>query len=366
MISKACLIGSYQTKLEQMARLPDVELTVAVPPYWREAGHTTTLERAHTVGYDLVVESIALNGHFHLHFYPRLGRRIRSVAPDIVHIDEEPYNLATFHAMVLARHHGARTLWFTWQNLNRRYPLPFRLIENYCLGRTDYAIAGSEGAAEVWRAKGFTGPLAVIPQFGVSADTFVPRRPRQNQGQRFVVGYAGRLVPEKGLALLLEAMAQLGGEWRLVVAGAGPQRSRLETAARRLAVDTKVSFYGYLPSTRMPAYYRELDVLVVPSLSLPNWVEQFGRVLVEAMASGVPVIGSDCGEIPRVIGDAGLVFPEGDIVALTDHLRRLQHDLSLWNELARKGAERVQASFTQDRVARRTVDLYRQLIAGTE
>ena len=363
MISKACLIGAYQSKLEEMARLPGVELTVAVPPSWREAGHTTALARAHTAGYQLVVEPIAFNGKFHLHFYPRLGRRIRALAPDIVHIDEEPYNVATLHAMRLARRQGARTLWFTWQNLNRRYPLPFRLIEKYTMRRADYAIAGSIGAADVWRAKGYTGPMAVIPQFGVSTTAFVPRPPRRDPGRSFVIGYVGRLVPEKGVAQLLKAVAQLGGEWRLVIAGAGPQRPHLEAVARRLAVATRVSFDGYVPSTRMPAYYREMDALVVPSLSRPNWVEQFGRVLIEAMASGVPVIGSDCGEIPRVVADAGLIFPEGNVAALRDRLMRLMHDPALWVDLARKGRERVLASFTQAEIARRTVEVYHQLAA---
>ncbi|MBE9507666.1 MAG: glycosyltransferase, partial [Chloroflexi bacterium] len=167
MISKACLVGAYQRKLEEIARFPDVELMVAVPQSWREGSRVIRMERAHTTGYELVVEPIAFNGNFHLHFYPRLGRLIRAFAPDIVHVDEEPYNLATFHALRLARRSGARVLWFTWQNLNRRYPPPFRLIERYNLRHTDYAIAGSAGAAAVWREKGYAGPLAVIPQFGV-------------------------------------------------------------------------------------------------------------------------------------------------------------------------------------------------------
>ena len=167
MISKACLVGAYQRKLEEIARLPGLELMVAVPPSWRDGSRMIHLERAHTVGYELVVEPIAFNGSFHLHFYPRLGRRLRAFAPDVVHVDEEPYNFATFHALWMAQRFGVRALWFTWQNLNRRYPLPFRLIERYNLRHADYGIAGSAGAAEVWREKGYTGPLAVIPQFGV-------------------------------------------------------------------------------------------------------------------------------------------------------------------------------------------------------
>jgi len=377
MISKACLVGAYQRKLEEIARYPDVELMVVVPPSWRDGSRLIRLERAHTTGYELVVEPIALNGSFHLHFYPRLGRRLRAFAPDVVHVDEEPYNFATFHALRLAKSTGARVLWFTWQNLNRRYLFPFRFIERYNLCHTDYGIAGSAGAAAVWREKGYTGPLAVIPQFGVDPDIFAPRDTRDrlsglsgrqteksapHTSRGFVIGYGGgRLVAEKGVDLLLGAVAGLPGVWRLSVVGAGPERERLEVLARRLGLADRVSFEGIVPSVRMPAFYQELDALVLPSRSRPNWVEQFGRVLIEAMACGVPVVGSDCGEIPNVVGDAGLIFPEGDMGALRECLMRLMRDLDLWADLARRGRERVLAHFTQAQVAAQTVAVYREM-----
>lgn len=363
MVSKACLLGAYQRKLEEMARFPDVELMVAVPPSWRDGSRVIRLERAHTAGYELVVEPLALNGSFHLHFYPRLKRRLRAFAPDIVHIDEEPYNLATFHALRLAKNAGARALWFTWQNLNRRYPFPFRSIERYNLRHADYAIAGSEGAATVWREKGYAGPLAVIPQFGVDPDIFTPRPGERDPARGFRIGHGGgRLVPEKGVDLLLDAAAGMDGAWQVAILGAGPEQGRLEALARRLKVADRVSFEKSLASLHMPAFYHGLDALVLPSRSRPNWVEQFGRVLIEAMACGVPVVGSDCGEIPNVVGDAGLIFPEGDAGALRECLVRLMRDPDLRADLARRGRERVLAHFTQAQIAARTVAVYRKLI----
>ncbi len=362
MISKACLVGTYQRKLEEIARFPDVELTVIVPPSWRDGSRSIRLERAHTTGYELVVEPIALNGRFHLYFYPRLGRRLRASAPDVVHVDEEPYNFATFHALRLAKRSGARALWFTWQNLNRHYPPPFRFIERYNLRHADYALAGSQGAAAVWREKGYTGPLAIIPQFGVDPDIFAPRPGERDRARGFLIGYVGRLVPEKGVDLLLEAVAGMDGVWRLTAVGAGSERDWLEVLARRLGLASQVSFEGVIPSLHMPAFYRELDVLVLPSRSRPNWVEQFGRVLIEAMACGVPVVGSDCGDIPNVVGDAGLIFPEGNAGALRGCLVRLMRDRDLWADLSRRGRERVLAHFTQAQVAAQTVAVYREMI----
>lgn len=363
MISKACLVGAYQRKLEEIARFPNIELMVVVPPSWNDGSRTFHLERAHTEGYELVVEPIALNGSFHLHFYPRLGRRMRSFAPHVVHIDEEPYNLATFQALWLSKRIGARALWFTWQNLNRRYPLPFRLIERYNMRHTDYAIAGSRGAEKVWRAKGYTGPLDIIPQFGVDPDIFKPRSIQRDPARGFVIGYVGRLVPEKGVDLLLEAVSELTGIWRLRIVGAGPEQDSLEALTRRLGISDRVTFEGELPSLRMPAFYRELDALVVPSRSRPNWVEQFGRVLTEGMACGVPVIGSDCGEIPHVVDEAGLIFTEEDVTGLREHLTRLMRDREFWAELARRGRERVLEHFTQRQIAAATAAVYRELVS---
>jgi glycosyltransferase involved in cell wall biosynthesis len=362
MVSKACLVGIYQRKLEEIARYDDVTLQVLVPPFWRDERGITPLERAHTEGYQLIVGSMALNGSFHLHFYPHLRRRIRTFQPHVVHIDEEPYNLATFHALVAARLSGCRTLWFSWQNLLRRYPPPFSWMERYCVRHVDAAIVGSQTAAQVWRAKGYGGPLAVIPQFGIDPQHFAPPE-RRVPGKRFVVGYAGRLVEEKGVDLLIDAVAGLN-EVDLVILGSGPMEGELRERVRGLGISHRVAFRGTLPSIQMPAFYHQLDALVLPSRTRPNWMEQFGRVLIEAMACGVPVIGSNSGEIPHVIGEAGLIFQENDAAALRARLAQLVAAPGLRAELGRRGRERVLRHYTQAQVARQTVSIYRQVHQG--
>lgn len=364
MISKACLVGAYQRKLEEIAAFPDIALTVIVPPTWRDPGGTTVrLDRMYVTGYELLAEPLAFNGHFHLHFYPHLARRLASICPHIVHIDEEPYNLATFQAMWLAERHGARTVFFTWQNLNRQYPSPFNWIEQYNLRHADFGIAGNDEAMTVWRKKGYIGPMSVIPQFGVDPEIYKPQRREDGDHKGFAIGCgAARLVEEKGVDVLLYAVAKLPGVWRVYVLGAGPQRHRLEDLANELGLADRIVFDDPIPSTQMPAYLASLDVLVLPSRTRPNWKEQFGRVLIEAMACGVPVIGSTCGEIPQVIGDAGLVFPEDDVEALHDALLRLQRDAELRRDLSTRGRARVLAHYTQKQVAAETVAVYRQIM----
>ncbi|MDY7040905.1 MAG: glycosyltransferase [Chloroflexota bacterium] len=361
MISKACLVGSYQRKLEELARLPDVTLTVVVPPYWRDERGVIRLEQAHTQGYELVVEPMAFNGHFHAHFYPRLARQFERARPEVVHMDEEPYNLATLQAVWLARRAGARSLFFTWQNIRRRYPPPFSWIEHYTLRHAAFAIAGNADAVAVLRDKGYHGQVRVIPQFGVDPDLFSPGE-EQRSGDAFTVGYAGRLVVEKGVGDLIRALSGLDDPWRLRIVGSGPLRQSLEDEAQALGVAGRVSFEEWVASTEMPTRLRRLDALVLPSQTRPNWKEQFGRALVEAMACGVPVVGSDCGEIPHVIGEAGLVFPEGDVEALRGHLARLMRDLSLRADLARRGRDRVLAHYTQAQVAAQTHAVYQEVL----
>jgi glycosyltransferase involved in cell wall biosynthesis len=277
-------------------------------------------------------------------------------------MDEEPYNLATWRAARLAPRTNARLLFFSWQNLHREYPPPFNWMEQSVYRRAAYAIAGNQAAAQVLRAKGYGGPLSVIPQFGVDPSLYGTSQPPVS-GAPFVIGYVGRLVPEKGLADLFQAVSGLDGDWRLRLLGAGPERDALLVLARSLGIAERVAFEGQAPSHEVPARLSELHALVLPSRTRENWMEQFGRALIEGMASGTPVVGSDSGEIPNVIGDAGRVFPEGDADALRRHLQALIDDRALWADLARRGRERVLAQYTQAQIAARTVEAYHKALA---
>ena len=371
MLSKALVVGAYQRKLEEMARLPGIELTVVVPPYWQEGGQRTLLQRAHCNGYELVVCAIAFNGHFHLHYYPGLGEIVRRVRPHVFHIDEEPYNLATMQAMRLGHAAGARCIFFTWQNLF--HAQRWNLVERYNLSHAAGAIAGNAEAAAILRRKGFLKPVSVIPQFGVDPDIFRPmadvRAARQELLPRaaagaFVIGYVGRLVEQKGLRVLLShsALGNLRGDWRLALIGGGELQPELAAQAAALGIAERVDFVPSVSSTTVPRWLNTLDCLVLPSLTRPNWKEQFGRVLVEAMACQVPIVGSDSGEIPNVIGDGGLIAREGDAEQLGTALVRMQGDPALRQRLGELGRARVLAHYTQASVARATCAFYEKLL----
>lgn len=351
-VSKALVSGVYRKKLSALARL-GVEVIAVVPPSWRESGGEQRLEETAADGFDLVVSPVRWNGHFHLHYYPELPALIHRIHPDLLYMDEEPYNLATLLGVRAAGKRGVRSLFFTWQNILRRYPLPVRMVEREVYRSVTHAIAGTEQAAAVLRAKCFAKGISVVPQFGVDAGLFSPGPPPEGP---FTIGFFNRLIPAKGAMQTLAAFAELPEDSRLRIIGDGPLRPALEQeiAARRL--HQRISLSPRVPSACMPDAIRSVHAVVLPSLTTPRWKEQFGRILIEAMACGVPVIGSDSGEIPRVIGDAGLIVPEGDVGVLRDALRRLYENRSLRTLLGEAGRQRVLDRFTNECVARLTYE----------
>ena len=364
-VSKILVVAAYRRKLDEIAAQPGVERLVAVTgPEWQEpGGRTVAFEPNGASTYDLRVEPLWLNGSYHLFLWPRLSRVMRDLKPDVVHVDEEPYNLATAHATWLARRSGAKSIFFTWQNLLRRYPPPFSWFERSVYARTAYAIAGSGEALSVLRTKGYEGPGTVIPQFGVDPQLFSPGMPPRDDTP--VIGFIGRLVEEKGILVLLEALAGLFGNWRLHVVGSGPLESVAKRRACELGIADRVTWEHGIPSTRVPERLRTFSVLVQPSLTRRHWKEQFGRAVMEAMACGVPVVGSASAEIPNVVGDAGLIVPEGDAEGLRVAIARLIADFELRRELARRGRARVLECFTHRRIAEQTVAIYRKVAGGT-
>lgn len=359
LISKACIVGIYQRKLEFIAQ-QGVDLLTIVPPSWKDERGETRLERVFTDGYDMEVLPLNFNGNFHLYHFRNLGRVLRKFQPDIVHIDEEPYNLAAWQMMFHARMLSAKTVFFSWQNILRRYPPPFNSGESWFLKHSDYAMVGNAESRQVWRNKGYDGDIAIIPQFGTDVELFSPSNVRPERP--FTVGFIGRLVAEKGLFTLVEALRGIGENWQLRIVGDGPLRDELKRKIAEIGLLDQTVFVGQIPSTHMPQQYHEMDVLVLPSLTMPNWKEQFGRVLIEAMASGVPVIGSDSGAIPEVIGDSGIVFAEGNSQALRNALIRMSESRDLRGQLSHKGRNRVMENYTHQKIANQTLQVYEYLI----
>jgi len=345
-------------KLHALARTGPV--TAVIPRRWREGQLGRRWESpAAEVRDGVRVEPVRWLGPHH----PSLGLmrapRTLLASASVFQVEEEPWTPTALLA-VRGRTSAARVL-FTWENLDRDLPLPLRLIRSSTLRGLDGLIAGNDAAELLARRHGFRGPAAVIPQLGVA----LPEQPSPRTPSPILrVAYVGRLVPEKGVDVLLRALAAVAAPWSLAVVGDGPERAALERLAAALGVRQRVVFRGTVPHASVAEVWQDTDVLVLPSVATPRWSEQFGHVLVEAMAHGVACVGSSCGAIPAVIGDAGLVFPEGQAAALAGHLASLASDGALVARLGGAGRARVRALYTDDRIAERTREFHDEVLRG--
>ncbi|HEV8310475.1 MAG TPA: glycosyltransferase [Methylomirabilota bacterium] len=355
-------------KFYELAKRPDLDLVVVTPEMWPD--YIQPVYSRSEPGEPLDVRPLPTwkAGNEVLYVYrPALLGLIRRFRPHVLHVEQGASALVYFQCLVAARLVGRRprALFFTWVNLPYARPWPFSWIERYNLAHTDWAICGNRDAEDVLRGRGYRGPVTVLPQLGVDPEVFRPLEVPELRSRlglkHFVIGFVGRLVPEKGLRTLVQAAGRLAGEYQLLLVGRGSLRAEIERAAGALGLADRLVLVDPVPHDQVPGYLNCMDALVLPSLTTPAWKEQFGHVLIEAMACGVPVVGSSSAEIPRVIGDAGLIFREGEAGQLAAHLQGLMDEPTRRARLGQAGRQRVLAHFSHRRIADETYEIYRRL-----
>ena len=361
-VSKASVVAAHRDKLRWLAKR--VELEVVVPNRWSGSESLLAVEDV-----SLTPLPVFWPGHNHFHLYRGLGVVMDRFVPDLIHLDEEPYSAVTFQGGRAARRRGIPFVFFAYQNIPKRYPPPFHGIRRWVFDHAAGGIAATDRAADVLVQYGFRKLLRVIPQMGVDPALFCADAGlRVNTRASFdcpsdapVVAFIGRLVPEKGIDLLLGAVATIP-EIVCVIAGSGPEEATLRALADDLDIGSRVRFMGQIPSMEIPAVLAGVDVLCLPSRTTRRWAEQFGRVLIEAMSTEVPVVVTNCGEMAGVVGDCGKVVPMDDVDALSIALEQLLSDQAHRVELGRCGRARVMDEFSQRRVVEDTVALYEDVL----
>jgi glycosyltransferase involved in cell wall biosynthesis len=232
------------------------------------------------------------------------------------------------------------------ENLDRDLHPVARFAQPRTLRRASFVACRSPRASELLARSYPDVRRALVPHP-------VPgwEQPDEQPKPVFTVGYAGRLVPEKGLGDLVDAFTRLRFEAKLLLVGNGPMKDELEGRLR----GTRFEILTDVTHEEMASAYARMDVLVLPSRTTATWAEQFGRVLVEALWCGVPVIGSNSGEIPWVVQvtGGGVTFPEGDVAALVDRIAALRAAPGRRLTLARHGRRRVEELFAVEAVASR-------------
>ena len=298
---------------------------------------------------------------------------LRSFRPQVLYHVGEPSELGTAQIVRLARklRPGIRIVLFALENVERQWRGFPRCLRGWAqrrtLPRVDLIAACTHTVEALLVRQGFDPQRIRVVYAGVDAQHFRRRDPTELRAKldvrdAFLVGYVGRLVHEKGVDVLLKALAKLPQQFLPAIAGTGCSEPELRAVAADLNLEGRVRWLGGVSPDRMPEYLSAFDVLVLPSRGIPVWQEQFGRVLAEAMLCQTPVVGSSSGAIPEVIGQAGLVFPEGDAQALAECLLRLEQNPSLREELARCGLQRARQEFTLDVFTERLVSIFHEAL----
>lgn len=367
-VSHACATSVNQQFFATVEDLSGWSLALAGPAQWTDDyGSVRSLERWPAFTGTIHPVPVWLSGNVPLHTYRSTFRSLlHTVQPDVIYVHHEPYAAATAQLYLMNRMwHGCPIGFFTWQNLQKTYPPPFRQTERMVLRSSAFACTGSESAEEVLRDKGYEGPTTLLPG-GINPELHHPKpdadtlRPKLGiPDEAVILGFMGRISEVKGLSTLLDALSSLTDlPWHLVVVGDGDYRAEFEAEARSLSLSDRVHVVGYVPHTDAPTYLSLFDVLVLPSETQPNWKEQFGRVLIEALACGTPLLGSDSGEIPYVIRrtGGGLTFAEGDADALATVLRRMIINPDLRANFVEQGRAAVLENYTDTVLAQRFID----------
>ena len=353
----------------EIARAGDWDVTAVGPARFHGDFGWHTLEPTPDELCSVVPVPVRFGRRIHVMRYGRGLSSLLAEPWDLVHCWEEPYVAA---AAQIARGMAPNVplVLATFQNIAKRYPPPFNWIERYSMARADGVIAFGRTAAEVMTARGFNrAPVAVIPP-GVDVTEFRPDEARRAATLARlgwpdgppVVGFLGRLVPEKGIEWLTSVLDGVTTPWRALVVGSGALEKMVSAWGGRYA--DRVRVVTTAQHDEVPAYLNAMDVLCAPSQTTPRWCEQFGRMLIEAFASGVAVVASTSGEIPYVVADAGLLVAEDDLTGWQQAIETLTTERARRCELARRGRERAESVYGWSVVARQHLDFFERVMAG--
>ena len=361
-------VGANRRLAHELTRTSGWDVTVVAPSRFRGdfRVHTTRAEPGEPCTLEPVPVHLAAKVHTMVY-----GARLKTLLRgpwDIIHCWEEPYVAAAAQVAAWAPAH-VPLVFATFQNIDKRYPAPFRWFEQYSMDRADGLVAFGRTVLDVARARGFPPVRARVIPPGVDTQRFAPNaeargRVRASLGWHDdtpVVGFVGRLVPEKGVMLLADVLSRIPPPWRAIFVGAGPLESDLRRWAApfgdRVAIATAVTH------DQVPDWLNAMDVLCAPSQTTRRWREQFGRMLIEAFATGVPVIAAESGEIPHVVADAGVLVAEDDLDAWQRTLTAVLADPERRRRLAERGRVHAVSHYDWSVVARQHAAFFGELAA---
>ena len=305
----------------------------------------------------------------HLMLY---GRQLASILRsdwDLVHCWEEPYVLAGAQISALTPRNVPYVFWSA-QNLNKWYPPPFSWVERFCLDRAaGWLACGQTTLDTLLKREGYQDlPHRVMP-LGVDTQAFRPNaaageavlgRLGWSRRRSPVVGYLGRFIADKGVDLLMSVLEQSRASWRALFVGGGPLEPELRSWAERFG--DRVRVVTGVEHAQVPDYLNAMDILCAPSQTTPKWREQLGRMVIEAFACGIPVISSDSGELPWVVGNGGVIVSESDQGAWVGALSDLLESPKERERLSAAGLNRARTLYDWPIIAKQHLSFFSEVL----
>jgi glycosyltransferase involved in cell wall biosynthesis len=367
-IGHSYTIAMNRALIREIAKFPEFDVTVAAPDRFHGDLRPLVID-AEPVGSLVALRSLHARWTKHIHVFQYEATALRELMRkrpfDIVHAWEEPYIYAGYQIAKAVEPTASRFCFRTAQSYVKWYPPPFSYFEKRVVARAQGWIAGASLVHKAMLARGYPSNRGRILNLAVDLRNFSPLDAYKKAEIRSklgltkpVVGFVGRLTAAKGLDVLMQAMERLPAAqpWSLLLLGSGEYEKKISLWARQHGWNDRVVI-RLVRHDEAPRYIGAMDLLVAPSQTMPNWREQFGRMLIEAFACGVPVVGSDSGEIPAVIGDAGQVVPEADIDGWARTIQELLENPGAREEMRQRGLERVQR-FSAASIADQYRDFY--------
>lgn len=365
-IDKTAGLTASHERHQAIAALPDVDLHVLGPRHWIENGREVHWQPPSDTAYTVHFGKVIFKDKYaRATYYSGLIQALKDAKPDIIQLLEEPWSFTAAQTLAVAKLYApqAKLLFYTWENIERGWNYPSRgaflywIIDQFMHNYSHGAVCATKQAENVLQQKGFTKPTTTI-SYGIP-DFFLQTSPKSKpSNQTFTIGYVGRLLSMKGVDLLLHTLYNIT-DTQLLIIGSGSDEMEFKSIAEQWGVDNRIKWVPHVAETDLPSYLQQMDVLVLPSRTTPGWKEQLGRVLIEAMAVGVPVIGSSSGAIPEVIGNAGMIFKEDDVDDLCTKIQQLMNKPELSEQMANDGKLRVNQHFKWSIFAELLISFYR-------
>jgi L-malate glycosyltransferase len=338
-----------------------------------------------------------------------LFKILKKFKPDIIHVEQGDNALSYFQIIFIAKllRLKSKFTFFTWVNWKHDWSLKYKLIwqfiEKFNLKNSAGAFVGNDDAKVILQEKNFLKPIKTLLQLGVNTKYFYPKeveilkrvardkvnkknKPsascichpglvasaeamkcvgRNSGSSHYKIGFMGRLIKEKGIFDLLQVFSNLKNQfknWELIFVGEGNEKQSLVNKIKELNLTGTVQILEPVDHKKVGNLLNEFDIFVLPSYDTPEWREQFGHVLIEAMACKIPIIGSTGGEIPNVIGGAGLIFEQKNKRDLKEKLSLLMKNEKLRKELALKGYKRFKNNFSYEIIAKETYKFWYKIL----